>query len=375
MRGLFLSLLVCGLSFNAFGDSIQQLRSELQQQKYSRAATTGLALLRQNPDDLQALFLTAQAFHKNQQPEQAIRHYQRMLEIDPSLPEPLNNLAAIYQQQGDHQKAIELLTASINTHPAYATAWQNLSKLYRGLASDAYRRALSEQEDIRSSIQQLQLTELDSLHDLPVPVADNQIASSSAPAMYGQPSTAATDRTPPPSLVEVIEHETIPAPASEPPAVPLPATGPQPTARPEPVVAVITPAPTVVEAPPATPETTAPGLPSEALLQSTIEKWARAWDQKDFDTYINAYTDDYRGRRANHAAWVKFRRSRVLRPGDIRVTLSNIRVHSRSADRAVIDFHQAYSSPNYRDKVAKRVVLVNDRGIWKIARESTLAVL
>jgi len=375
MRGLFLSLLVCGLSFNAFGDSIQQLRSELQQQKYARAATTGLALLRQNPDDLQALFLTAQAFHNNQQPEQAIRHYQRMLEIDPSLPEPLNNMAAIYQQQGDHHKAIELLTASINTHPAYATAWQNLSKLYRGLASDAYRRALSEQEDIRPSIKQLQLAELDSLHDRPAPGADNKTASPSTPATPGQPSIAAADRTPPPSVVEVIDDAPTPAPVSEPPAATPPPASPPPQAQPEPVVAVITPAATVVEAPPATPEAAAPALPSEALLQSTIEKWARAWDQKDFDTYINAYTDDYRGRRANHDAWVKFRRSRVLRPGDIRVTLSNIRVHSRSANRAVIDFHQAYSSPNYRDKVAKRVVLVNDRGAWKIARENTLAVL
>lgn len=389
MRGLLLSLLICGASFDALGDSIQQLRDELQQQNYARAAITGLGLLRRQPDDLETLFLTARALHENGQQEAAIRQYQHMLEIDPSLPEPLNNLAAIYQQQGDHDKAIELLTASINTHPAYATAWQNLGKLYRGLASDAYRRALSEQDDVRPSVDRLQLTALTRLHDMPDPISDvaqeiSPAPGAASPTVVAEPEVVVQAPPPETTQPEPVRSTSLPAQtvaqeSAQAPVAPVPESKPEP--EPEPVAVATTPehhqpepqpTPPVVSAEPSAP---AQDLPGDEQLQQAVEKWATAWDRKDFDSYVDAYTSDYKGRKGSHAAWVKFRRGRILRPGDIRVKLSNIRVHSRAATRAVVDFHQAYSSPNYSDKVAKRVVLILENGAWKIARESTLAVL
>ena len=388
MRGLYLSLLLGGLSFGATADSIEQLRNELEQRQFARAATTGLALLRRDPDDLEALFLTARAFAGNEQPEQAMRHYQRMLEIDPDLPEPLNNLAAIHQQQGDHDKAIELLTRSINTHPAYATAWRNLNTLYRGLASDAYRRALSEQDDIHPSVTGLQLASLSRLHDAEpaspaqqpeqtasgiteqstTPIPDEPPALAEAPAIDSAPASP-DDASIPAELTPALTTTNMPpAPAPSATAASSPASPPTATAEPAAASSMATAASNEADF-------DEPAVPDEATLAQVVENWAQAWDQKDFDTYIEAYADDYRGRQASRAAWVELRRSRILRPGDIRVQLSNIRVQSRGPSRAVVDFHQAYSSPTYQDKVAKRIVLVRQQGHWKIRRESTLAVL
>ena len=61
---------------------------------------------------------------------------------NPDLPEPYNNLAVIYASQGEFDKAREYLQQAINTHPAYATAHENIGDIYAKLASEAYNQAL-----------------------------------------------------------------------------------------------------------------------------------------------------------------------------------------------------------------------------------------
>ncbi len=145
-------------------DSISQLKGELEKKQYATAAVTGLSLLDEQPENLQLQFLTALALQNNNQQQLAIQHYQQIIKAHPELPEPRNNLAIIYLQQGQPDKAVDLLIASLQTHPAYATVWHNLSNLYKGLASEAYRKALSEENNTRSVVHKIELTELNSLH-------------------------------------------------------------------------------------------------------------------------------------------------------------------------------------------------------------------
>lgn len=327
MRRFLISLLFLSLPTVSSGNSIQQLQNELQQKKYSHAATTGLSLLRQNPDDVQVIFLTALAFQNNKQLEQASRYYREIVKKQPGLPEPLNNLAMIQLQQGNHDQAVDLLIASLQTHPAYATAWQNLSSLYRGLASEAYRKALSEEKDTSQVMDKIQLVALTDLHS---PPAEMPTKTKSVDSGIQVASTQNTT----PVTVNVTQQEPIPAPK---------------VSLPEPV--------------------------TDTELMQVIRDWATAWSGKDFDTYINAYAGNYRGRQGSHAAWIKHRRSRIVRPGNISVKVDKIRVKSRSNTRAIVDFQQAFKSATYRDKVVKRIVLSKINGRWLITRETTLSVL
>lgn len=59
----------------------------------------------------------------------------------PELPEPYNNLAAIYAAEGDFETARDLLTRVLDRHPNYAVALENLGDLYAKMAIDAYERA------------------------------------------------------------------------------------------------------------------------------------------------------------------------------------------------------------------------------------------
>ncbi|MDJ0833024.1 MAG: tetratricopeptide repeat protein [Gammaproteobacteria bacterium] len=322
MPRISLLLFIIALPLYAWGNSLSQMQTELKNGRYQQAIDIGQALLANQADDTQVLFLTALALQKNQQLDQAQIYYQQIMQLHPDLPEPRNNLAIIFLQKGKHDQAVDLLIESLNTHPAYATAWQNLSNLYKGLASEAYRKALSEDNNASSVIDSIQLSELTRIHSLPEPV----ITITRIPS--------------PPVATASVEVE--------PPTV----TASQPA--------------------PAQPQDT---QQIEQTLIQTVKDWADHWSSKNFDAYIDAYTDSYKGKLISHRAWVEYRRPRILRPGLLQVDLANIQIKSRNANRAIIDFDQSYQSATYRDKIRKRINLIlTDEG-WKISRERTLAVL
>jgi tetratricopeptide (TPR) repeat protein len=68
--------------------------------------------------------------------------FSKLTEDYPELPEPYNNLAVIYAQQKQYDKAKQALEMAIRTHPSYATAHENLGDIYARLASQAYDKAL-----------------------------------------------------------------------------------------------------------------------------------------------------------------------------------------------------------------------------------------
>ena len=57
------------------------------------------------------------------------------------MPEPYNNLAALYAQQSQFERARDALETAIRLSPAYATAHENLGDVYARLAAQTYDRA------------------------------------------------------------------------------------------------------------------------------------------------------------------------------------------------------------------------------------------
>jgi tetratricopeptide (TPR) repeat protein len=147
--------------------SIQELQQQITGKDYSAAAQNGEQLLLNNPGHTWARFLTAYAHQQSNQMTRAIALYEDLISDHPELPEPRNNLALIYLTQGDYDRASQLLVDAINTHPSYATAYENLSRIYAGLASEAYRRAISESSEPAKYTHNIELAAIDRLELLP----------------------------------------------------------------------------------------------------------------------------------------------------------------------------------------------------------------
>ena len=164
MQRFILFLLFLLLSNPVFAaTTLRQLHAMVEQSRFAEAKVAAEQMLLQNPEHEQVLFLGAFAYQQSAQPDEAARLYRRVIEINPALPEPRNNLAMIYLDQGDYDRASELLIEAINTHPSYATAYENLSRIYKGIASEAYRRALSESSEPAQYAHDIKLLAINSL--------------------------------------------------------------------------------------------------------------------------------------------------------------------------------------------------------------------
>jgi len=310
-------LLISRLAFAA--DSMQQL---VAQKQYARAIETGEQILRQTPNHTNTRFLTAYAYQMTGDTDKAIELYEALIRDEPELPEPRNNLAMIYLETGNYDHASQLLVSAINTNISYAIAYANLSQVYKGIASEAYRRAISQSDEPAKYTHDIELTAITWL-DSQDPGSVTTIASlpttSSMPADPAVKKAPLAESKPKPTLVNVANRDT--------------------------------------------------------MLIEKVRNWAKAWSSKDFTNYTAFYAADYRDKFPTHAQWVKHRHGRILRPGNIKVEVTSFTVKQRGANRASVDFTQAFNSPGYSDRVVKRLDFNRVGTQWKIASERVLSVL
>ncbi len=93
------------------------------------------------PRDAQLRFLRGVLLAEGGDTAQAAQVYERLTQEFPDLPEPFNNLAALYAARGELDKAREALETALRNDPGYATAQENLGDVYVRLAMRAYERA------------------------------------------------------------------------------------------------------------------------------------------------------------------------------------------------------------------------------------------
>ena len=94
------------------------------------------------PRDAQMRFLKAVVLAESGRRPEATALLQQLVQEYPELPEPHNNLAALYAATGEYGKARAELEESLRLNPNYATANENLGDVYAMLAGQAYARAL-----------------------------------------------------------------------------------------------------------------------------------------------------------------------------------------------------------------------------------------
>src|SRR3569832_1379751 len=126
----------------AFADEHADVAALLRAGKPAEAITRADRFLAQSPMDAQMRFTKGLAQTEAGRSGDAIATFSRLTEDFPGMPEPYNNLAVLYAQQGQFDKARTALEAALKTNPSYATAYENLGDVYAKLASQAYSSAL-----------------------------------------------------------------------------------------------------------------------------------------------------------------------------------------------------------------------------------------
>ena len=146
-------LAVAALSVSALSaraDEVGDVQKLLAAGKNAEALQKADQFLTAKPRDPMMRFLRGISLSQAGRAPEAITAFTKLTEDYPELPEPFNNLAVLYAQQGQYDKARNALEMAIRTNPSYATAYENLGDVYAKLASQAYSKAL--QIDTRSAV-------------------------------------------------------------------------------------------------------------------------------------------------------------------------------------------------------------------------------
>ncbi|MCF8175486.1 MAG: tetratricopeptide repeat protein, partial [Burkholderiaceae bacterium] len=296
----------------AHADALQDISKQVKQGQHAQALEQVDKYLAAKPKDAQGRFLKGIVLTEMNKPTEAIAVFSKLTEDYPELPEPYNNLAVIYAQQKQYDKAKQALEMAIRTHPSYATAHENLGDIYARLASQAYDKALQIDSSNSSAQNKLAL-----IRDL--------MSTSSRP---GKASKPIGDARP----VEAVKLAEAPKPA---PAVATPVAA-------EPAAAPAKP----MEAP--KPAPAKPAADATADITTAIDQWAAAWSRKDMKAYLAAYASDFKTPGGeSRAAWSAGRTKRIDKPGSIQVSYEDLRI-TVNGDAATANFRQHYKSSTFK---------------------------
>ena len=308
MRGWWLAVIGCACTAAAFAASpgTDEAQALMNQGQFAQALERLDRYLASAPQDAEARFTRGLVLVRLNRNDDAAKAFADLTRDFPQLPEPYNNLAVIYAQQGEYDKARRALEDALAMHPSYAVAHENLGDIYAALSTAAYNRALTLDPGNASVRAKLNLVnQLDRLAD-------------------GAPSTR--------------QATTVAATTPESPGAG--AAAPAATASDRDAVAGI------------------------------VHAWAAAWSAQDVDQYLSFYAPGFTPEGGvSREAWEAQRRERIAKPKQIQVVPSDVKVTLLGAGAARVTFRQDYRSDALANQSVKTLELTRVDGRWRIRRE------
>ena len=343
--GVFLS--ISALSVNA--QTLPEVQGLMKQGQMQQALEKVDAYISTKPKDAQGRFMRGLILTELGRSADAIAVFTKLTEDFPELPEPYNNLAVLYAQQKQYDKARTALEMAIRTHPSYAIAHENLGDVYAKLASQAYDKAL--QLDSSNAATQTKLSMIKDLISTTKPGTGK--AGATAPQPAAEPAKPAASE---------------PAPTSTAATSPAPAKPVEKAPEPQPV-AKAPEAKAAEEAKPAAEKSQDVVSAGESDVKKALVGWASAWSRKDVKGYLSYYASDFQTPKGmSRKDWETERAKRIDKPGKLQVSVDDVKV-SIAEDKATVRFRQNYVSPSLKSSTGKTLVFVKTGGKWLIQQE------
>ncbi len=329
---------------------------------------------------------------------EAITVFKKLIETNPEMPGPYNNLAVLYANQGDYEKARQSLEQAVRANPGYATAYQNLGDIHARLAEKAYAKSLSlDKADLTLP---LKIAAVQNIFEpgaparpsaatppvtatakaavpaaAPIAATATAAATAAVTAPAAKPALAATTTATPPATAKAADPLTsavltsLASPSAKAAASAAKPVSPATAATTASTSTALAPKPALT-APAAAPKLDNAASDSQAV-QKAVEAWAQAWSKRDMWAYFAAYTPEFKGKAANRKAWEADRIARISSKKDISVALSEMQIKV-SGNTATVSFKQDYRADALKLKNDKTLELHKGKtGDWQISSESS----
>ncbi|MDI9334316.1 MAG: tetratricopeptide repeat protein [Cytophagales bacterium] len=338
-----IALILIAFSLSALSDDYDTVSRLIKAKQWPEALSKVEQFLSAKPLDPQLRFFKGIIQFETGKMNDATKTFLKLTEDYPEHPEPYNNLAVIYANSGQIDKARATLETALRTNPSYSTAYENLGDIYAKLASQSYSKAL-QIDGVSGSV--TPSLKLEAIRDL--------LRSRNLPV----------DASPPTPTAQAQQPSTKTA------AVPV-------TAEPKPPIAATTSTPAIhtpsTANAPSNVQPTAASPLSKRAIESSVENWAQAWSNRNMDAYFACYTKDFiPSSKQSHTAWQEERRQRIMGKAHISVKLSNITTTiDANGMMASVTFRQEYKADALAANSRKTLQLTKVGERWLIAKETT----
>ena len=368
-KGWLLFALMQGLLVTLFSSSAvqaediyDQVKSDIRAERSQAALKTLRSMVKERPDDFHAWFLYGVANAHLNQYHRAIEAFRHVIDLNPKLAEPHDNLAVIYNELGDVPAAVHELEQSLVKRPDNPVAEENLADLYVKMAIKRYRSALAmvpnrQLEKRYARLLQVRDPDVTSVHEgqtvisMPVEMARNQ-----------RDSDASVD-------TRSIEQVSLPAEVK----IPEPVVE-EGVAEKDVEVAESQSAKDVVITTPTEPDQSIALLERQVL--DAVEAWRTAWSARSLSDYFAAYAEDFQvpDRFQSRDEWQAYKQRVISSKTFIKIELDSVKVELKQGGKgARVNFFQKFRSNSYNGSDSKVLDMRLDDGTWKIVREDSVS--
>lgn len=287
---------------------------------WSFFSSSSFAVVNSNVE-IRTEFAQAQKLAAQGQITQAITAYEKIIYLNPALPEAYNNLAALYLQQNKIKEAKHILEQGLKSHKGYGVLYESLTAINVAMAREAYSKALQ------------------------IDLAPSSISIASIPLSNEKPQAKKN------TLVITKKNDLLVKEKIKPEEKII--------VKAKPTVKIVSQQ--VVED------------NDVQSVEKTLQAWSAAWSAQAVDMYLSFYHNKYRPTNGlSQKNWVQSRRYRLRKPRWIKVSLSDLKIKKQGKTQAVVNFKQTYRSNSFSDVSYKQVVLINTDDGWRIFREKNL---
>lgn len=355
-------MLCAALLLPAHAGVAEEIAADLKRGEASAALAAADKALLKSPRDARLRLLRGNALAALGRQAEAIQVFSALTNDYPQLPEPYNNLAALYAQQGQLDRARTTLQMALQTNPAYATAHANLADVYAKLAAQAYEKAL--QRDVVEQKQSgVSRPKPAAISQTKLALVQDLLSRGNTPTLSAPPASvvaSAAKPLPTQAPLVVASNKPLPTPPSS-----LPASKPAPTPQAKPAEVSKPAAPAAAKPPEPAKNDKAE---QEAAVQKSVLAWADAWSDKRVSAYLASYARDFKPAGQSRNSWEAQRRERIGAAKKISVKLDKLRI-KLDGERATVRFIQRYRSDRLETSTGKTLILERNGSRWLIQEE------
>lgn len=275
------------------------------------------------------LVLKAELRLNNQQTNEAIDIYLKLIKEQPKNLIYRNNLAVIYAKQGKLVEAERLILLGIKQHPEFSTLYSNLLTMKSQQAALALQMAL---DPNKAQNPRALLSAIHSINgnDVKAPEYEPPIAQIAPPTKASAIAEPPVIKPPTPTRNEVLM---VNRSAVEPKLSPTPSA-------------------------------------EDQQILAFAQGWAMAWSSGDAERYLSYYSEQFLPEsKTSFTTWAAQRRQRITPDQGIQVEIEETQVVLRTDESAEIRFRQLYQSKTLKARSNKLLTLSWQNGQWKIVRE------